>query len=336
MPLPFIPLILGGVAAATAAVGVKKGLDAKSDFSKAKSLNYEAQAMIEEAGKSLEKRRAKAQSHISSLAEIKIDIYNNSLTSFVNDFRKIKNIDFSELSLGNELKLDKEAFVAIENATIQMSEMLSGGVTALGSSAITGVALWGGISTFGVASTGTAIGTLSGVAATNATLAWLGGGSLAAGGFGIAGGTLVLGGLVAGPALAVGGFMLANKAEEALHNAYANKSKAEEEAEKMKLAETVVKAISKRCDEFTNVLWNLRKPFEENLLQFGELVNKNNDYKTYARSEKEFVRMVFTQAEVIKKILDIPIITEKGELSEESSLENVHALTDKIGISDGK
>ena len=44
----------------------------------------------------------------------------------------------------------------------------------------------------GAASTGTLISTLSGAAASNATLAWLGGGSLAAGGGGIAAGTMVL------------------------------------------------------------------------------------------------------------------------------------------------
>lgn len=51
------------------------------------------------------------------------------------------------------------------------------------------------VSTFGVASTGTAISTLSGAAATQATLAWLGGGALAAGGFGVAGGAVVLAGI---------------------------------------------------------------------------------------------------------------------------------------------
>lgn len=45
----------------------------------------------------------------------------------------------------------------------------------------------------GTASTGTAISALSGIAATNAALAWLGGGTLAAGGAGIAGGSLILG-----------------------------------------------------------------------------------------------------------------------------------------------
>ena len=44
----------------------------------------------------------------------------------------------------------------------------------------------------GTASTGTAISSLTGVAATNAATAWLGGGALAAGGGGMALGSIVL------------------------------------------------------------------------------------------------------------------------------------------------
>lgn len=51
--------------------------------------------------------------------------------------------------------------------------------------------------TFGTASTGAAISTLSGAAAANAALAWLGGGALAAGGGGTAAGTALL--ALAGP-----------------------------------------------------------------------------------------------------------------------------------------
>ncbi len=56
-------------------------------------------------------------------------------------------------------------------------------VAAMGPTAAMGVA-----TTFGVASTGTAISSLSGAAATNAALAWLGGGALAANGGGMAAG----------------------------------------------------------------------------------------------------------------------------------------------------
>ncbi|MDF5718281.1 MAG: hypothetical protein PUP93_31545 [Rhizonema sp. NSF051] len=51
----------------------------------------------------------------------------------------------------------------------------------------------------GVASTGTAISTLSGAAATNAMLAWFGGGAIAAGGGGMALGAAVLGGITVLP-----------------------------------------------------------------------------------------------------------------------------------------
>lgn len=61
--------------------------------------------------------------------------------------------------------------------------------------------------TFGVASTGTAISALSGAAATNAALAWLGGGALAAGGGGMAAGEAFL--ALAGPVgWAIAGFAL--------------------------------------------------------------------------------------------------------------------------------
>ena len=65
-------------------------------------------------------------------------------------------------------------------------------VAALGPSAAMGVA-----TAFGVASTGTPIAVLHGAAATNAALAWLGGGTLAAGGGGMAAGNAFLS--LAGP-----------------------------------------------------------------------------------------------------------------------------------------
>ncbi len=69
----------------------------------------------------------------------------------------------------------------------------SGGIAAMGAFTAVGI--------FGTASTGTAIGSLTGIYASNATLAWFGGGALAAGGGGMAAGTLVLGSIVAAPIL---------------------------------------------------------------------------------------------------------------------------------------
>lgn len=96
--------------------------------------------------------------------------------------------------------------IAVTTQTLRQVEKFNAGLNAaisVGVGTIAGgtsaVGAWSLVTLFGSASTGTAIAGLSGVAATNATLAWFGGGALAAGGTGIAGGMTVLGGIVAIP-----------------------------------------------------------------------------------------------------------------------------------------
>ncbi len=92
----------------------------------------------------------------------------------------------------------RAAIAAMDKALVGASGALSG--------AAAGVGAWTLVSAVGVASTGTAISTLSGAAATSATMAWFGGGALAAGGGGMVAGTLVLTGVAVIPALTVGVF----------------------------------------------------------------------------------------------------------------------------------
>lgn len=97
------------------------------------------------------------------------------------------NVAFSEQTL-EKVKRFNAGF----NSAINVGAgSIAGGSLAVGS--------WGLVTALGSASTGMAISGLSGVAATNATLAWFGGGALAAGGAGMAGGAAVLGGLFAVP-----------------------------------------------------------------------------------------------------------------------------------------
>lgn len=89
-----------------------------------------------------------------------------------------------------ELEYKKNEVKAIGQGAAGISAAVT--VATLAPTAAMGVA-----TTFGVASTGTAISALSGAAATNAALAWLGGGALAAGGGGMAAGGAFL--ALAGP-----------------------------------------------------------------------------------------------------------------------------------------
>lgn len=95
--------------------------------------------------------------------------------------------------------LESEAFIRRDLAAAQQSVFGAGAGVAAAAAVATlapSAAVWVA-TTFGTASTGTAISALSGAAATNATLAWLGGGAVAMGGGGTAAGTALL--ALAGP-----------------------------------------------------------------------------------------------------------------------------------------
>lgn len=108
------------------------------------------------------------------------------------EYKKIKKIRLNWKQQADKIKRDYDAAV-LKNAGAGAAGAGAGvAVVAMGPTVAMGVA-----TTFGVASTGTAISTLSGAAATNAALAWLGGGALATGGGGMAAGSAFLS--LAGP-----------------------------------------------------------------------------------------------------------------------------------------
>ena len=181
-----------------------------------------------------------------------------------------------------------------------------------------GFGAFGGAGMLATASTGTAIGSLSGVAATNATLAWFGGGSLAAGGLGMAGGMAVLGGIVAGPVIAVAGGMMAAKAETAKYEAEANLDKAKGYIEEMETAKVVVEEINTRVTEFINILHPLNNEFENYIDSLEDIVDNSDDYSTYSEEDKKVVMVTVSIAQTVKNICDVPIIDENGEITRKS------------------
>lgn len=126
----------------------------------------------------------------------------------------------------------------------------------------TAVGTWALISTYGAASTGTAIASLSGAAATNATLAWLGGGSLAAGGGGIAAGSAVLGGIVAIPALAITGLFSHLKANKKIKEIEEKIYEVREASYKIKDNISGMEFANKRAIEIIDSLEKAKEVFE--------------------------------------------------------------------------
>lgn len=346
MPLPFL---LAGVALLAGGYGVKKGFDAKKDFRHAEELQQEAQSIFDEASEDLDRARLSAQDALESLGALKFDLYQNSLIPFVDAFSKIKHIDFQDNVLKEELRLmdvDQADMLSVQAVTIEMSSVVGGGVTALGAGGLAGLAAYGGVGALATTAGGTAIAGLSGVAATNATLAWLGGGALSAGGFGVAGGTAVLGGIVAGPVLAIGGMMMASKAEEAKQNAYTNRAKARAAAEEMQTAQTVTEGIERRVREIHGTLLDLNQFFLPLLTGLQHLVTGQapsqrrpeppkgfvgflkrlfskgaaaaDDYRSYSIEDRKGVMMAAAMAKTIKNVMEAPVLDTKGAVTSAS------------------
>ncbi len=328
MPIPFLFI---GIAAATGAAGAGKTVKAGVDQSRAKKINANANEMIEYEAQVLDVLRKKCGSSLQSLGEEKVFVLNNGITEFLENFQKIKNVDFTEsegIMEVNKLKIEKKDFEDLEEMTKFSLSLAQGGLTGVAGGALTAFGAYSAATAFATASTGTAIASLSGAAATNATLAFFGGGALAANGLGMAGGMAVLGGLVAGPALLVMGLITGAKAGKSLENAYANKAKAEEICEELRTGSEQCVAIRRRSYMFYSLLAKMDAYLYPLNQKMKQIINEEGtDYRTYKKESQKSIAALVTTVKTIKTILDTPILKEDGNVTEESeelivSLEN--------------
>ncbi|MEI6306369.1 MAG: hypothetical protein WCP33_06070, partial [Deltaproteobacteria bacterium] len=153
MLLSFV--LLGGAALA-GVFGIKKGFDAKSNFSSAEMLNHQAQETYDSANKDLATAQAVAQDALEHLGRKKIDIYQYSLIPFVDDFAKIKNIDFQDgkvlADTPTPIEVTQNDILSVREASLKMQEIVATGVGSLGAGGLVGLAVHGGIGLLGTAS----------------------------------------------------------------------------------------------------------------------------------------------------------------------------------------
>ncbi len=324
MPIPFI---LGAAAVGAGLFGAKKAYDAHETNERAKWINRRAENSADGAKAKLSNSREACQKSLESLGSAKLAVLNEGIMPFVRSFKKIHHIDLRNSEGLEELSkfnITKDELTSMEEMGSLAESMVNGAVGGVAAGALAAIGAYGAATTFGVASTGAAIAGLSGVAATNATLAFLGGGSLAAGGLGIAGGAAVLGGLVAGPALAVMGLVLNSNAEENLENAKANRAEAEKIVAQCEAACTMCDTIKKRCDLFTKALNKLKSQLIAAVATVDEIVSHYEDdsgkadFRKFNQDEQSSLAAACSLAKSVKSFLDTPLLKENGELTPES------------------
>lgn len=319
MPIPFL---IAAAAVAVGGLGVVGGVVAKETMDDARSVGAEGEAIIERAERKRDDARKATNEAVNNLGMKKLDILSGSIKVFVENFSKLKNVNFKDSVGMEELRdftphsdalgqLQKNSLSALEIGGSLAAGVAGGGVAALGA--------YGAVSVLGVASTGTAISALSGAAATNATLAWLGGGSLAAGGLGVAGGMAVLGGVVLAPALLIGSFLMYSKAEEALSKAKTYRRKARQFEAECENACSLLAAIQQRADQIIGVLDRLDRMLVRGNGRLVHIIaQKGEDWNAFSKEDKKVVASVAMTAKTLKVIMDTPLLHEDGSLAEES------------------
>ena len=223
--------------------------------------------------------------------------------------KKLHLID-QNMSVKDAEKKIKAERVDMEKMTNALTSAVTGSLAGLAASG--GAYL--GVGALATASTGTAISGLSGAAATNATLAWLGGGSLASGGLGMAGGMAVMGGLVAGPLLAIGGSIFASKAAEKKEEAYENWKKVEAAAEKLKVVMSKLNAIAKYTRECNSTFKVLDEYWANNqLVKLLKIASRDVCFNALSRDEKTIVYANYELRYVLNGLVYEPTMNDSGD-----------------------
>ncbi|MBD2123651.1 hypothetical protein [Trichocoleus sp. FACHB-262] len=308
-----IPLILGAVALGTAAYGALKGTEGVSNMSEASKIGEKAQKRHKFAVEQLKQDGEATNKLAEEYGQLQLDVMMRTIGRFVAFIeRSGQQASQANKEFLGGLEISVQQIEEYKTAALEAQQFFQGGAKAVGAAAAGYGGAMGLATSVGVASTGTLIGSLSGAAAWNATLAWLGGGSLAAGGGGMALGSLVLGGITVGPAVFIGGFVLAGEGEKALTKAREYEAEANAAIAKIHAAKAFMGQVNQRINELSKLVCTLN---DQAVLGLNEL----ESYKLFntARDAHKF-QQVALLIRALAEIMKTPVLDSQGHLNPSS------------------
>jgi len=322
-----------GVAAALGASATYSALTAKEGFdslASAKRLVLEAESLHATAKDHFEIVSQRTAKRLEALAIRRMEIFSEVIGPSIELIKRFKTVNES----GVEYEDGHAVLASFTPAELEQASKMVGEATRVLSDIKAGASVMraasggtlGFMSQFGVASTGTAIGSLSGVAATNATLAALGGGALSVGGGGMALGSAVLGGVVIMPAAVTVAYRFAADAEKKLTEAHKHFASVLENAGKYRTAETALKGVDRRVRELKYAMTRLSDIYAGSVFPRLESVyanNKQRDGQVYCSSLSDENRLTLGLTlqvlRSIKQVIAARVLDENGFPSAESS-----------------
>lgn len=334
MPLP---LIIGGIAAIAGAAGLGSGIHGGMKMKEANDTMKSAKNKQERAVALFNEKNSETTKLMDSIGEQELNIL-KSFDEFSDLIEKIQNRpDFKKYKRED---IDLPEYEAEELKKVSAGAgVLLGGIAGTAAGTVGGFAAAGAttsaVMALGTASTGTAIASLSGVAATNATLAALGGGTIAAGGGGMALGSAVLGGATLGVGLLVGGILfnvtgskLSDKADEAYRQA------ARTETEVNKIV-AYLAGLKSAGTSFQESLSKIRKQYRKRLSILDHIINFSGkvQWDEFTEKEKDLTKNLVLLVGILYKMCNTKLVL-KG--TKEDGLNEVNKTGVSCVVSDAK
>lgn len=299
--------------------GIKDTLsNIPSDIQYIKNKNKEIKSIVKVANLKVEKERIYINDRFKELGERKIKMMGTTLYEFTSLFLLIKNMQFDSSEIDKSKVLTKELLYELKKETSSAKDIIKN-VAFISQGPLAAYGLFGAVSLIGTASTGTVLGTLSGIAASNATLAWFGGGALAVGGGGMAIGSLVLGGIVILPAVSYfiwKGTFNFNKQRSKVDKDYAEANEFVQSVEvavkKIEELKKLISNISKIIIEYNEICIELNKQTRNIIKHIG------NDYSKYTDIQKSLIDKNRKFVMKLHKLINLSILEEDGSINESS------------------
>lgn len=313
MPIPLIAAGIIAVGAATGGGGVALGGKGAHDMKKARERIKVAESRYIHWRQAADQAVKDTNAKLSSLGDQQQDslcVVVVRMGEFLRRHAKqvreserllIDGIDVTVGSVAGSAQLDVDAMSWVTG-------IVGSGVAGAGVSA----GVTGAVGAYGVASTGAAISGLSGAAAESAALAFLGGGSLASGGGGMALGATALNFVTVGPALLIGGFVVKGQGQKALTKARAYEVKVEVAGAEMDDLTARLAVVDARGDELADLLSKLTELGVEAL---DVLESETFDPDAHAGRFQRALGFVMA----VRDVAATPVVDGAGELNEKTA-----------------
>lgn len=330
MPLPLFIAIGAGVAAT---VGAAAGIHGAVKMKEANDTVKLADRCHKRNIKKFEEQSGVTTKSMDDLGKLELEIL-HSFKKFSDTLEKIQNRPQFDKILTENVDLPKYSPEELDKVSVGAGVLLGGlsgaAIGTAGGFAAAG-ATTSAVMALGTASTGTAIASLSGVAATNATLAALGGGAIAAGGGGMALGSMVLGGATLGVGILVGGVIFSVTGSKI-------SDKADEAWRQMRKAEEIIKNICTYLAElndtacqYANTLLQAQKKYEQNFDVMFSVVNDLGiqDWNQFSPEAKRATKNAVLLVGLLFKMCKVKLVKkaeQKDAMNEINEVEITESL----------